>query len=621
MTKVALPVIRRLEGDVVARIAAGEVIDRPAAVVKELFENALDAGAHRITVEVDGHLERMVRVSDDGHGMDEGGVMLAIERHATSKIERAEDLARVQSLGFRGEGLASVAAVSRLTIVSASQDGDGVEMVAEAGHIQSIRPAGRARGTTIEVRDLFFNTPVRRRFQRTATTELQQAARLIQSYALSRRDVHLKWIVDGREILNLPPAGSLTERMTALFGRERVARMIPVEGRNDVAAIEGFLGAPEDSRARGDQQTFFVNGRLVTNPVLRQAVRQAYGNLIPYERHPFVVLSVELDPARVDVNIHPTKKEVRFSNDRDLFPALVSLIGPAVKRHVPRFRPGDAGDGLAVNDMASLFGGGNAGGASGDSSAEASFVYDAPSGDDSRAGATGPAGTTGPGGATVLGAAPGVPTILPFAGSVTGGAAFKDQSEAGEAVLADLWQLHRSYILASIRGGLLVIDQHAAHERVLFEEAILRIRSGRPATQELLFPQVVPLTAEEFHVLLDVQPTLEKFGFHIELFGGTTVVVHGIPAGLTRWRQGDLLHDLIAMYDDQPTGAPLEERVARSYACRAAVKAGEPLTPVEMNELIDRLFATTLPQGDPHGRPTFLRMSIDDIHRRFGRSS
>jgi DNA mismatch repair protein MutL len=337
--------------------------------------------------------------------------------------------------------------------------------------------------------------------------------------------------------------------------------------------------------------------------VLRQAVRQAYGNLIPYDRHPFVILAVDIDPGRVDVNIHPTKKEVRFSNDRDLFPALVSLIGPTVLRHVPRYRPGDDGATLAVDDIASLFGGG--GGAS-------PRMHDEPR--DAATGADGdPADAPRPD-------APGTPIILPFAGGVTGGAAFKDQADAGEAVLADLWQLHKTYILTSIKGGLLVIDQHAAHERVLFEEAILRIRSGRPATQELLFPQVVPLTAEEFHVLLDIQPILEKFGFHVELFGGTTVVVHGIPAGLTRWRQGDLLHDLIAMYGDQPTGAPLEERVARSYACRAAVKSGEPLTAIEMNELIDRLFATTLPQGDPHGRPTFLRLSIDDIHRRFGRS-
>ena len=392
--------------------------------------------------------------------------------------------------------------------------------------------------------------------------------------------------------------------MAALFGRERMARMIPVSGRNEIVSIEGYLGAPEDSRARGDQQTYFVNGRLVSNPILRQSVRQSYGNLIPFDRHPFAVLAIEIDPGRVDVNVHPTKKEVRFSNDRDLFPAIVSLLKPAVVRHVPRYRPGDDGVDVAIDDVATLFAGGGA---------EVPLVQDGPAEYGDPRSADGPPVTAGDD--------PAMAMILPFAGLATDGAAF-DGAKAvkGEVLLAELWQLHRCYILASLRGGLLIIDQHAAHERVLFEEAILRIRAGRPAIQELLFPQVVALTPEEFHTLLDIQAILEKFGFHIELFGGTTVVVHGIPAGLTRWRQGDMLHDLIAMYGDQATGVPLEERVARSYACRAAVKAGEPLTPVEMNELIDRLFATTLPQGDPHGRPTFLRLSIDDIHRRFGRS-
>jgi DNA mismatch repair protein MutL len=609
------PVIRRLAPDVVARIAAGEVIDRPAAVVKELLENSFDAGATRVSVDVDGGLDRLLRISDDGSGMDEAGARLALERHATSKIREAEDLLTIRSLGFRGEGLASVAAVSRLVLLTATAPGQGVRLVAEGGHIVEVSADGRARGTTIEVRDLFFNTPARRKFQRAASTELQQAARLLQSYALVRRDVHLTYTVDGREILNLPPAGSLEERVAAVYGRERAKRMIRVEGRNSLVAIDGFLGAPEDSRARSDQQTFFVNGRLVSNPILRQAVRQAFGNLIPFDRHPFALLAIDIDPTRVDVNVHPTKKEIRFSNDRDLFPALVSILKPAVVAHVPRFgggagggaAPGDATD-TTVADLAELFGAG--GGAATDA-----------------AGAGVPADEEGvdaaPGSA--LTGAPGLPLVLPFHPI---GGAFAREGQGAPAlaagvespVVAELWQLHRTYILAAIRGGLLIIDQHAAHERVLFEEALLRLRSGRPVTQELLFPQVVDLTAEEFHVLLDVHPTLEKLGFHVELFGGTTVVVHGIPAGVTRWSEGQLLHDIIGMYGDLPGGPPLEERVSRSYACRAAVKSGEPLTAVEMNELIDRLFATTLPQGDPHGRPTFLRLSIDDIHRRFGRS-
>lgn len=597
--------IRRLSPEVVARIAAGEVIERPASVVKELLENSLDAGAGRITVEVEGSPDRLIRVADNGHGMTADGLRLALERHATSKIRAAEDLLRVTSLGFRGEGLPSVAAVSRIAVLTSTGEGAGTRLVAEGGTIVEVDAAGRGRGTTVEVRDLFFNTPARRKFQRAASTELQMVARTLQSYALARPDLHLVYAVDGREILNLPPAASLGERMSAIYGPERTGRMIPVDHGDSLLRLAGFLGAPEDSRARSDQQTFFINGRWVSNPLLRQAVRQAYGNLIPFDRHPFAVLAVEIDPTRVDVNVHPTKREVRFSNDRDLFPALVTGLKRVVEGHVPGFVPargarpadwpeapsaaeepptGDSALEVAVRDVADLFGG--------------------------------PGDGEAPAGARDAGRD--LPRIVAFSPGASLDAG--EGGETAEPARADLWQLHRTYILAATRGGLLIIDQHAAHERILFEESILRLRGARAASQELLFPRVVDLTAEEFHRLLDIQPVLERLGFHLELFGGTTVVVHGIPAGLTRWHDGALLHEMIALYGDLPGGPPVEERVARSYACRAAVKAGEPLDPPEMNELVDRLFATTLPQGDPHGRPTYLRIAIEDLHRRFGRS-
>ncbi len=585
-------VIRRLPENVIRAIAAGEVIERPSSVLKELLENSLDAGATRVSVDVEGGVDRFLRISDDGCGMSEADLKLSLERHATSKIESAEDLWRIDSLGFRGEGLSSIAAVSRMTIVTSTEDGGGTRAIVEAGNIVEIGAEGRARGTTIEVRDIFFNTPARRKFQRAASTELQHVARTLQSYALARGDVHFRYGVDGREILNLPPA-PLADRMAAIFGRDRVRRMIAVEARTPLVRLEGYLGAPEDQRARSDQQTFFINGRWSTNPLLRQAVRQAYGNLIPFDRHPFVVLSVHVDPGRVDVNVHPTKREVRFSSDRDLFPALVSSLKKIVIAHQPAWegrmggRDADpAGHRDAVRDMGDLF---------------------APASNDASG---------------VREEAP-PSNILPFSGldALPGsGGASAQETLIEEPARADLWQLHRTYIMASIRNGVMIIDQHAAHERVLFEEAILRLRAGRGTAQQLLFPRVVELTPEEFQKLLDIQVTLDRLGFHIELFGGTTVLVHGIPAGLTRWKDGELLHEMIALYGDLPGGPPIEERVARSYACRAAVKAGEPLTALEMNELVDRLFATTLPQGDPHGRPTYLRIPIEELHRRFGRS-
>ena len=632
--------IRRLPPDVVARIAAGEVIERPTSVAKELIENSLDAGATRVVVEVEGGVERLLRISDDGCGLGAESLELALERHATSKITSSEDLHRLTTLGFRGEGLASVAAVSRLTLTSSTGPGEGMRLEAEGGEVRSIGAEGRARGTTVEVRDIFFNTPARRKFQRAASTELQHLAKTLQAFALIRPDVHFVYRVDSREILNLPAAAGMGERMTSVYGRERAGRMLPIDVREPLVRLLGFLGAPEDSRVRSDQQTFFINGRWVQSPLLRSALKQAYGNLIPSERHPFAVLAAEVDPIRVDVNVHPTKREVRFSNERDLFPALVGGLKRVVIGHVPVWRPAEPrGPGYRTEEDRAP-------------GPEPMRLFDSPFAplprdaedrpidapfDPHAPGYPGaprdPESPHDPGAATDV-----RPRIYPLSAfrtlytgegvardgrPMTGGEAGVAGEPPGETYTADLWQLHRTYIMASIKGGLLIIDQHAAHERVLFEETLLRLRAGRAAGQQLLFPKVLELTAEEFHTLLDLVPALEKIGFDIATFGGTAVQVQCIPAGLARWRDGELLRDLIAYYAELAAGGSgpsLEEKVARAYACRSAVKAGEPLTLLEMNELVDRLFATTLPQGDPHGRPTFLRVSIDELHRRFGRS-
>lgn len=627
--------IHRLPPDVVARIAAGEVIERPTSVAKELIENSLDAGATRVVVEVEGGVERLLRISDDGSGMSAESLELALERHATSKITTSEDLHRLTTLGFRGEGLASVAAVSRLTLTSSTGPGEGARLDAEGGEIRALGAEGRARGTTVEVRDIFFNTPARRKFQRAASTELQHLAKTLQAFALIRPDVHFVYRVDNREILNLPAAGGMGERMTSVYGRERAGRMLPIDVREPLVRLLGFLGAPEDSRVRSDQQTFFINGRWVQSPLLRSALKQAYGNLIPSERHPFAVLSAEVDPVRVDVNVHPTKREVRFSSERDLFPALVGALKRVVIGHVPVWRPAESRGPGYRTDAPPAPGGAPL------------RLFDSPFAplprdeqDRPVEEARDPYAPADPGAPPDPGAATEVrPRIYPlsaFRTLYTGEGVARDGTPApdtgagpggeppAETYTADLWQLHRTYIMASIKGGLLIIDQHAAHERVLFEETLLRLRAGRAAGQQLLFPKVLELTAEEFHTLLDLVPALEKIGFDIATFGGTAVQVQCIPAGLARWRDGELLRDLIAYYAelaDGGSGPSIEEKVARAYACRSAVKSGEPLTLLEMNELVDRLFATTLPQGDPHGRPTFLRVSIDELHRRFGRSS
>ena len=592
--------IRVLPESMVGRIAAGEVVERPGSVVKELVENALDAGARRIEVAIEGKLAGLLRVSDDGCGIPPEELFLALQRHATSKIADPDDLTRIDSLGFRGEGLAAIGSVSRLRLASsAGSSGEGAEILVEGGLIGAPTPAARATGTTVEVRDLFFNTPARRKYLKGEPAEMRHISQLLQAYALARPEVSFTLLVEGRESMCLPAAADLHERVGQILGRAKAARMIPVLAEEPGFALEGFLGAPEDSRARGSHQTFLVNGRWVTSPLLRVAVREGYGDLIPPARHPEAVLHLRLPAEEVDVNIHPTKREVRLLRERELYPRLIHLLRDRVESHFPTLKfttstewrppaalPGEGGGstGLRLVPAAAPAGGA---GRVGDSARE-----------------TLPAG------------------LLPFplARSAEPVTVEEEGGEAQGRALASMWQLHETYILAAIEGGLLVIDQHAAHERVLFEQAMLRFAESRTTSQELLFPETVELTHDELSLLLETHAVMEKLGFHLELFGGTTVLVHAIPAGLREWREGALLHDVLDHLDDLPTSMDVNERVARAVACQGAVKAGQKLSLAEMNALVDQLFATRLPQGDPHGRPVFLRLELAELHRRFGRS-
>jgi DNA mismatch repair protein MutL len=582
--------IEALPSDLVGRIAAGEVVERPSSVVKELVENALDAGARRVSVEMSGGLTGLLRVADDGDGIPASELPLAVHRHATSKIREPEDLDRIESLGFRGEGLAAIGAVSRLALVSRSAGAEsGARVTVEGGAVSAVLPAARAPGTTVEVRDLFYNTPARRKFLRSLSAELRQISQLLQSYALSRPHVHFSLGVEGRVSLEFPSVEDFPARARQVLGADRLSRMIPILIEEPDLALEGFLGAPEDSRIRSGHQIFLLNGRWVGSPLLRTATREAYGDLIPPSRHPEAVLQLHLPPKDVDVNVHPTKREVRLVRERELYPRLIGLLRKKVEDRFPslRLRP-DAG-------------------APGETTRRPTSYH--PVG----AGAFGNARVAEGESSDLL------PGILPFPGLPVTGTEPAAEDEAAPA-MASMWQAHSTYIFASILGAVLIIDQHAAHERVLYEQALARLRGEKAVSQELLFPQVVELTHDEVSILLEVSATLEKLGFHLELFGGTSVLVHAIPAGLRAWRHGALLRDVLDHYTELPTALDVQERVAQSVACHGAVKAGQKLSLEEMNTLVDQLFATEKPQGDPHGRPVFLRVELGELHRRFGRS-
>ena len=582
--------IRRLTAETASRIAAGEVVDRPLSALKEILENSLDAGARNIEVRVEGALDRAFQVADDGIGIPRAELALALERHATSKLAGFDDLERLETLGFRGEALPSIAAVSRMKIVSAERDAEAAAFVeVEGGRITDEGEIARAAGTTVEVRDLFHNVPARRKFLHSPAGEMRSALRMIESYALAFPEVAFRLVVDGRERLELPAAAGHRERGAQLWSPRHAEQRVAATGERDGWRVEALLGLPEHARATREGQVFLVNRRWVQSPLLTQALRQAYGNLLPAGRFPAAVLWLSAPPARLDVNVHPTKREVRFADDDAVF----SLVAGACARPLASLHP----------PFTVVRGGGP-------EPVWADRVREKPANQTWLGLESGGAARGAPPAALEPGAA--AEAIHPVAAPV---AAATEEPE--------LWQLHRTYILAPVRGGLVIIDQHAAHERILYEEALARLHGERGASQQLLFPVLLDLSPDRFDLVLEIGPQLQQLGWDLSPLGPPTVVVQGIPSGLRSERPGQVLEDVLdGLSEDTASTAEqtLLERLARSYACHAATRAGDPLSREEMRTLVDRLFATSRPHGDPHGRVTFVRLDLDELHRRFGRT-
>ncbi len=594
--------IRILDPGVVAKIRAGEVIDRPAAVVKELIENALDAGSRLIAVHTAGNAERSIRVQDDGTGMSREDALLAVRRHATSKLEQVEDLSAMRTLGFRGEALASIAEVSRLTLSTRSaEDLTGSQVEILGGAVISVSGIGRAVGTTVLVEDLFFNTPARLRFLRSRESENRALSRIVWGYALAAPTVHWRFKVEGREDNDLPVAGDLLERWQILYGRGAGEGAAPFETDLGGFRMRGVLGAPEIARASREHQVFAVNGRVIASPTIGAALRQGYGNLIPGDRHPVALLLIEIDPSQVDVNVHPTKREVRFRDEAALFQATRRAVESVMRRYVP----------VALGVGAGLAG----------SEAEA--------GSPVAGGAAGVPGSAAGISSTQL-AWDGVTAarVLYAPADESGGAETvkePDVSELRESLAEPeipIWQLHDRYLLAPIRGGLVIVDQHAAHERILYEQAQVHLVGEAGASQHLLFPRVIDLTPAELENLLALEPHARRLGYDLSLTGERQVAVRGVPASLQEEVAVDALKRLLSGEEGHASAdaeEPPEERIAKTYACHAAVRSGQSLSPEERRALFDRLFATSLPHGDPHGRPTYVRVAMEELDRRFGR--
>jgi DNA mismatch repair protein MutL len=575
--------IRRLAAETASRIAAGEVVDRPLSALKELVENALDASARSVEVRVERSLDHAFSVADDGSGIASGELELALERHATSKLEQLEDLDRLETLGFRGEALPSIAAVSRLRLVSRTGERDEAAfLVAEGGVVAERGAAARAAGTTVEVRDLFFNTPARRKFLHTPAGELRSALRMLESYALASPGTAFRLVVDGRERFEWGAAATRRERAAQIWGARHAAQLLEASLERGGLAVYALLGLPEHARATREGQVFLVNGRWVQSPTLSQALRHAYGNLLPGGRFPSAVVWLAVPPDRLDVNVHPTKREVRFADEDSVFSLVAAASATPLAGIHPPF--------TVVR-----------GGASEEPQpAWADRVREAPPADERQLGLGLPAAPPQSATSAIAAAAP------------------------AAIIEPEIWQLHRTYLLAPVRGGLVIVDQHAAHERILYEEARARLEGQVGASQVLMFPALADLTHDQFELLLEVGPYLRQLGWELAPLGPPTVVIQGVPSGLRIADPPQLLRDLLDGIGDGPAPASAQddllERLARSHACHSAVKAGDPLGREEMRAIIDRLFATSRPHGDPHGRPTFVRLELDELHRRFGRT-
>jgi DNA mismatch repair protein MutL len=599
--------IHRLPPDLANQIAAGEVVERPASVVKELVENALDAGATRIAIAVELGGKKLIRVEDDGDGMDPEDARLAIERHATSKIRRADDLGAIRTLGFRGEALPSIASVSHFTLRTRARGRQsGTEIKVSGGAIESVREVGAPEGTCIEVADLFYNLPARRKFLKSDTAETTQISRLATQLALGYHEVGFTVTSASRKLLECPPAATLRDRFFQLFGD----RPDLVEVRKDAAglAIQGFAAALGDQGPVRGAQNVFVNRRIVKDRTIAHAIIEAYSVATIKERSPEVHLFLSIAPDRVDVNVHPTKAEVRFLEQSLVHEVLRRALGdalghgraPELQLVSVQVRPSEPAN-MLIPGVLSGAAVGNRWSAEQLPTPNSRF----PTNPESWNPNPNPNAIAEPWNGTPH------PEPLPI-----------NQGADHVRPMIPLGQFRDTFIIAVDDEGIAIIDQHVAHERVLFEQVMERLTTGRLESQRLLTPLLVDLSTAQRQALAQHVSTLERFGLEVEEFGGDTVRLSAVPAVLDRTECEAAVRALAEDLEGLDRGARVEDalrRIAATMACHAAVKANYPLTLEKMRFILEELRRTAYSSVCPHGRPVVLRLTRREIEKNFQR--
>jgi len=587
-----MPKINILSDLVANKIAAGEVVERPASVVKELVENSVDAGATVIVVEVEDGGRRLIRISDNGEGMSHDDALLSLERHATSKIEKIEDIENIMTLGFRGEAIPSIVSVSKAVIdTRRKEDMFGTRLVIHGGVLKHVSDVGRDEGTDFEIRNLFFNLPARRKFMKSEQTELRYIKGIVYDTAVASPGLSLKLISDGKELFAYRGCSDHYEMLKQIFGETLSKLMVPLHVSAGGIEIKGYIGKPETARVSGFNQTIIVNGRPVRSKSISRAVFDGYGPTIAKGMYPAFILYLETDPSRIDVNIHPSKREIRIHREFPVLQSIREIVANVLQSM-------GAAPELGTSTPVALYSPPSdrwqketprhfpLGGASGYNPSQTGIDFT--DNTENQRSSTFP------------------PAFVEKDAAPYEGPAY--------------WQLKDRYIITTIKEGAIVIDQHVAHERILYEEVLAHLTGKAPTSQQLLFPLTLDFSSADHDILVPMIPFLNRIGFSVREFGERSVIVDAIPSGYARFEEGGIFHEYI---DEMRTHGRITsgytDKLAAAIACRSAIKAGKPLKQEEMQYLVDRLFATKSPFACPHGRPTIIKLTIDELDRRFGR--
>ncbi len=613
--------IKILPENIANKIAAGEVVQRPESAVKELLENSIDSGATNIELFIKRAGKALIQVIDDGIGMTESDAVLCIQKHATSKISKLEDLDMISTLGFRGEALSSIAAVSQLEIKTETTEEElGTLIRIDDGSTIQKEKGSFPKGTSVSIKNLFFNTPARRNFLKSDATELKHIIDTFNKISLSNPEISFKLNNDGDNIYDYKK-GSLEERIRQVFADNMLDALISVEERTDFLTMYGYVGKPSLLRKSKGEQYLFLNRRYVNSKQINHAVFAAYENILEKGEYPFFVLFMEIDPKKTDVNVHPSKLEVRFDDERDVYNFVLAVIRKGLGTHdlVPNIsftEDDEEGAKLKFNSFAKT---------------KRNDFSDRPLESDQKPVVQKRFSdreidlifSSIPDNLSVQAAEE--PVSHPFEkGEMTEvyhEAAGSKINKINEDI-PFIVQLHKKYILSQIKTGLMIIDQHVAHEWVLYEKVLKRFEADLPFSQQLLFPKTVELDPARFALVRELNQHLSKLGFAIKFFSKNTVVIEGVPEDVKNGFEEKILLEMVEDYAANKREKISEEKenLAKSYSCKAAIKAGDYLSEKEMRLLIDQLFATSMPYVCPHGRPVVVKISLEEFDRRFGRT-